>query len=561
MRAFFAVCLVVCRLGATASAQPVEGMIGKDKTPLEIDDCPAQTLSPDEMRKVGGEHYERGEVLYAQGDYRGAVEELAAAYCIAPFYSILKDIGLAYERELEYEKAIAYLTRYVMAVPRDAKRTNACDKDPQAEKQNMLAVIGTLEKLEAHIRIETDPSDAKITLTSETGVTNRANSGEEMKVLGGRYTMLVERAGYHSATRQIDAQIGKPYTLFERLEPQKGRLHVRVVPTDARLYLDRRPQGQGTFDEEIEGGRYTLLAEAEGRLRVTRQLEVLPDRDTNIAFELPPEPQIGHKQFLVYGLVAGGFVGGSLAGAQSNNLYTALAGLGGAAGGFAGAYFAAPDNLALGTSSLTITSSAIGAGFGAGIAALFTNDVNTAAPVVGAGVAAGGALGYYMGERWHVTPGDAAVINSGALWGTVSGALLALSFVSGNANGTHLTDNDRRIAAGIVMTGLGMGTTGGILLQRYVTVSRAHAALIDTGGIVGGVVALAGLQVYNRISGGETSDERTSNVALAGVAAGLIVGGVLTRQMDEQINLTPTLGNASTAGGGSTTTFGVGGSF
>lgn len=554
--------LVVCLVGTAASAQPVEGMIGKDTTPLEIDDCPAQTLSPDEMRKVGGEHYDRGEVLYAQGDYRGAVEELAAAYCIAPFYSILKDIGLAYERELEYEKAIAYLTRYVMAVPRDAKRANACDKDPQAEKQNMLAVIGTLEKLEAHIRIETDPSDAKITLTSETGIANRATSGEEMKVLGGKYTMLVERPGYHSVTRQITAQIGKPYTYFEHLDPQKGRLHVRVVPTDARLYLDRRPQGQGTIDEEIEGGHYTLLAEAEGRLRVTRELEVLPERETNIAFELPPEPQVGRRQFLVYGLVAGGFVGASLAGVQSSATYTVLAGLGGAAGGFAGAYFVAPDNLALGTSSLTITSSAIGAGFGAGLAALVTNDVNNAAPIVGAGVAAGGALGYYMGEHWHVTPGDAAVINSGALWGSVSGGLLALSFVAGNANmGAHLAENDRRIASGIVMTGLAMGTTGGILLQRYVTVSRAHAALVDTGGIVGGIAALAGLQIYNRISGSETSDERTSNVALAGVAAGLIVGGVLTRQMDEQINLTPAIGNASTAGGGSTTTLGVGGRF
>jgi len=537
-------------------------MIGKDKTPLEIDDCPAQTLSPDDMRKVGSEHYQRGEVLYAQGDYRGAVEELAAAYCIAPFYSILKDIGLAYERELEYEKAIAYLTRYVMAVPRDAKPANACAMDPQQDKQNMLALIGTLEKLEAHIRIETEPSDANITLTSETGVANRATSGQEMKVLGGQYTMVVERAGYHSVTRKITAQIGKPYTYFEHLDAQKGRLHVRVVPTEARLYLDRRPQGQGAIDEEIEGGHYTLLAEADGRLRVTRELEVLPDRDTNIAFELPPEPEIGRKQFLVYGLVAGGFVGGSLAGAQSNTVYTSLAGLGGAAGGFAGAYFGAPDNLSLGTSSLTITSSAIGAAVGVGVSALFTNDGNTAAPVVGAGVVAGGALGYYMGERWHVTPGDAAVINSGALWGTVSGALLALSFVAGNANeGTHLSDNDRRISAGIVMTGLAMGTTGGVLLQRYVTVSRAHAALIDTGGIVGGVAALAGLQIYNRIAGSETSDERTSNVALAGVAAGLIVGGVLTRKMDEQINLTPTVGNASTAGGGSTTTLGVGGRF
>jgi hypothetical protein len=555
--------LVVVASATAAHAQPVEGMIGKDRAPLEIDDCPAQTVTGDKLRQIGSEHYNRGEVLYSQGDYRGAVDELAAAYCLAPFYSILKDIGLAYERELEFEKAIAYLERYVMAIPRDAKPANSCAIDPQEDRKNVLARIRVLEKLEAKIRIETEPANAHITLSSnDTGITNRTTSGHEMKVLGGHYTMTVEANGYQTVTKDVRAEIGKPYTFFERLEPVKGKLHVRVVPSDARLYLDRRPFGQGIIQTDLEGGHYTLLAEAEGRLRVTKDVEVLPNRDTNIVFEMPPEPQTGRKQFLIYGLVAGGFTGGSLAGAQENGFYTLVAVGGGAAAGFAGAYFGTPDNLSLGTSSLTITSSAVGGGFGAGVASMFTNDGNTASPVIGIGVVAGGAAGYYFGERFHVTPGDAAVINSGAIWGSLTGALLAVSFVSGNVtSSTKLSDNDRRVAGGIVMTGLAMGTTGGVLLQRYVTVSRAHAALVDTGGIVGIVAALAGLQIYNRVSGADTSDERTSNVALGGMAAGLVIGGVLTRHMDEQINLTPTLGTAATAGGGTTTTLGVGGSF
>jgi hypothetical protein len=552
--------LVLLLLAGVAHAQPVEGMIGRDRLKLEIDDCPTNTLTSDELRKVGSEHYQRGEVLYAQGDYRGAVDELAAAYCLAPFYTILKDIGLAYERELEFEKAIAYLERYVTAVPRDAKPANACAIDPQEDKKAVLVRIQVLQKLEAKVRIDTEPTDSHITLASDdTGVTNRTTSGKEMKVLGGHYTMTVEHAGFHTVSREIRAEIGKPYTFFERLQPVKGKLRVRVVPSDARLYLDRRPQGTGFFETELESGHYTLIAEAEGRVRVERPVEVLSDRQTDIAFELPPEPQTGRKQFLIYGVVAGGIVGGSLAGAQQNNFYTLLAGGGGAAAGLAGAYFGTPDNLALGTSSLTITSSAIGAGVGLGTAALFTQDGNTGAPVVGLGIAAGGTLGYYLGEKWHVTPGDAAVINSGAIWGTVTGALLAVSFTSGStrANGS-LPLSDQRVAAGITMAGLAMGTTGGVLLQRYVTVSRAHAALIDTGGIVGIVAGLAGLQIYTRAAGvASPSDERTSNVALGGLAAGLVVAGVLTRQMDEQINLTPTVGKSSSG----ITTVGVGGSF
>ena len=38
----------------------------------------------------GSEHYERGETLYAQGDYEGAVLELVYGYCLAPTYYTLR---------------------------------------------------------------------------------------------------------------------------------------------------------------------------------------------------------------------------------------------------------------------------------------------------------------------------------------------------------------------------------------------------------------------------------------------------------------------------------------
>lgn len=547
--AFFVVLIANVR----AHAQPVEGMIGKDVLKLEIDDCPVQTVTADKLRQIGSEHYSRGEVLYAQGDYRGAVDELAAAYCLAPFYSILKDIGLAYERELDFEKAIAYLERYVMAVPRDAKPANACAIDPQEDKKNVLARIRVLQGLEAHISIETEPNDAQITLSSkDTGVTNRTTSGHEMKVLGGHYTMTVERPGFKTKTRDIKAEIGKPYEYFEKLEPQKGRLYVRVVPSEARLYLDRQPFGTGTIATELEGGHYQLLAESEGRLRVTKDVEVIPDRETSLAFELPPEPELGRRQFLAFSVFAGGFLGGGLAAAQNNNTYSAIAAGLGAAGGFAGAYFGTPENLALGTSSLAITSSAIGGGFGAGVAAMFTNDGNTAAPVIAAGVATGGSLGYYLGDKLHVSPGDAAVINSGALWGTVTATLFSLSF---NAS--------TQISGGVVLSGTLVGTAGGVLLQRYATISRQHSALIDASGVVGIVAALATVGVVSRADNSSVkNDERTSNFALGGLAAGLIVGGVLTRHIDERkVVVTPTINRVPGAGGAAATTFGLAGTF
>src|SRR5262249_12398135 len=99
-----------------AEAAPDAGYIGRAITPLEIDDCKQTDLTKDEVFKQGSEHYERGDTLYAQGDYEGAVRELVYAYCLVPsYFTILEDIGLAYERNLDYEKAIGYLERYVRA--------------------------------------------------------------------------------------------------------------------------------------------------------------------------------------------------------------------------------------------------------------------------------------------------------------------------------------------------------------------------------------------------------------------------------------------------------------
>jgi tetratricopeptide (TPR) repeat protein len=141
------------------------GFIGKDIQVLEVDDCPpTPQVTPEQLDKIGGEYFARGEVLYVQGDYAGAVKELVAAYCIKPFYTILKDIGQAYERELEYERAIAYLERYVMEMPKDAKRTSACEADPQDDRKNVSARIRVIQTLRAKIRFNAEPGYAHKTL-------------------------------------------------------------------------------------------------------------------------------------------------------------------------------------------------------------------------------------------------------------------------------------------------------------------------------------------------------------------------------------------------------------
>jgi tetratricopeptide (TPR) repeat protein/membrane protein YqaA with SNARE-associated domain len=533
------------------------GFIGKEAPVLEIDDCPAQQqVSQKELDDIGREHFDRGAVLYEQGDYKGAVKEFVAAYCIRPYFTILKDIGQSYERELDFERALAYLERYVMTIPKDAPRMGPCGNiDPQADKNTVIQRIKVLQGLRAKIRINTDPPDAQITLSNESGLQNRGRSGQEMEVTGGRYDVLIEAKGYVSVVQEVRAEIGKPYTLFTRMVAKKGKLRVRTVPSNARLFLDQKQVGIGAFENELEGRKYVLSAEAPDFVTATREIEVIADRDTPITLELVPQPQTGRRQFIAYGTVAGSVAGGTLAGATAEPAVIAVGAMVGLGAGFFGSYFITPRDIPLGTSSLTITSSLIGGVLGGTVPLLFTDDAARVAPAIGSGLVLGGLTGYYLGQRIGISPGDAAVINSGALWGTVVGSLFSGSFEA---------TSERRIGASLVLTGLGMGTLGGVLMTNYFNVSRTRAALIDLGGVVGVFVGAAIDNVVTQSSsGGEQNAEQTANYTLGGLATGLVLAGILTRNMDTpKVSVTPVMSvtqpGSTTA---STPTFGVGGQF
>ena len=557
-RVALAAVMVLACIAGRARAQST-GFLDKDVAKLEIDACtPDKDATTDELRKRGAEHYSRGEVLYLQGDYKGAVLELVASYCEIPYYSILKDIGQAYERQLEYAKAIAYLERYVLDVPKDAQKANACAPDPQDDKQNVLARIHVLEGLTAKIRVQTVPTDARVSIVQNHRVISAGTSGTELEVVGGPYQLIVERAGFKTATVDLHAEIGKPYTFLEQLQPLQGRLRIRATPGDARLFLDQRQVGTGIYEAKLPGGKYTVQAEAADRVTETREITVLPDRDVDASFELAPVPEFGRRQLMIYGGIAGTVAGALIASAQSSRLVEVAGGAAGLTAGLLGVYWGTPKDLALGTSSLTVTSSLIGGGGGAALAAVLTNNLlgrnETSDPLIGGGLLVGAGVGYYIADQTHPTPGDAAVINSGALWGTVAGGLFAITFDPGS-----------QISGGLVLTGLAMGTAGGTLLQRYFTVSRGRAALIDASGVVGIVLGLAAESLVQRARDDESqSDARTANYALGGMATGLIVGGILTRNLDDPKlpgNLAPSVGQATTTAGSTTTTLGVTGRF
>jgi hypothetical protein len=236
-------------------------------------------------------------------------------------------------------------------------------------------------------------------------------------------------------------------------------------------------------------------------------------------------------------------------------------------GGLTAASYGTARDVPLGTSQLTITSSLIGgvAGFdlgliGGGNDELLKNTPGTRAgrAIAGGGVVVGALAGYVIGDHTEIRPGDAAVVNSGALWGGVAGHLIGFTFLAPNAT-----------IGGLGLVGLAMGTTGGVLLTRYYTASRKHAALVDAAGVAGMITGVASANlIFNQTGTGNTttatrvSQERTADFALGGLAIGLITGGVLTRMVDlPKIPAQVQVGQATSADGKTSMTYGFGGAF
>src|SRR5262249_42652528 len=305
---------------------PDAGYIGREITPLEIDDCKQTDLTKDEVFKQGAEHFDRGETLYSQGDYEGAVRELVYSYCLVPsFYTILKDIGQAYERNLDYEKAIGYLERYVKQVPVDAKRTGPCAADQQIEKANVARRVEVLKKLKAKIYVESQPPGAQITIANDAGVAALAHAGETIEVLGGHYDMVTELDGYEPHHQTIDVRVGKPYTYFVPLVALQGRLSMQVLPSEARIFLGDRLVGIGHIDLALPANTYVVTSEAPDRITDRRRVELLANQVKRVHFELTPQPQVGRRQLIVFSAIVGAGATGSMLYAFRN---TGLSGLG-----------------------------------------------------------------------------------------------------------------------------------------------------------------------------------------------------------------------------------------
>jgi len=538
--------LVVALLAMTATTASADddGFIGRPRLRLEVDDCPAPPgVSKAELEARFTDRYDRGLVLYLQGDYPGSIAEWIAAYCLIPLPSVLKDIGQAHDRSVRYELAITYFERFVIATD-----------DPVA-RATVSARIQVLSRQASTVRVATEPPNAKITVRNaqQAVAYATANTDDLISLPAGTYTMQVELPNYEPVEQPLTIGIGEPYSYSFRLEPRRGRLRINTVPGDARIMIDDRVVGQGSFDGELDLGPHKVAVDQLGWLPTHQTIEVreVGTAETSIALARPPSTArwLAIGGTTVYGLYAGASVG-TLIDTTADGSTSLIAGLAGLVVGGVGGYALVPDDVHHGTASLMMTAASAGliGGIEAGLAFSADDRVVTSTALGGSVVGlAAAALAARQGE---IGEGQAAIVNSGVLWGTVSGLLFTQVFAGSDRTDLALTS-----------AGSGLGLVTGVVLAKRYAISRRRAIYIDLAGAAG---LVAGLAVQNGAQSSDTgtsaSDESRSHFTLAGMAIGLGLGVYLSRNVDAPIlRLQPTVTPVRDRAGGQGLVVGLGG--
>ena len=503
--------------------------------------------------------FQSGHRAFEGGDYEAAREHYERAERLSPHPNTLYNLALTCERLLDYDAALAAFERYL----RLSRTGTDSEAAPDARQQRMRRLLAErslrrLRNLPARISVSAVPEVVTATVTpldppeGTPGETARAEPQETQTpgiftVPAGRYRLTFQRDGYFSESVEVDAHVGQALLLQRQLRARPRTVRIESQPS-ARLFLDDRLLGQTPYQGEVPLGSHRLRLEKRFFLTQLRPLE-LPAGSQPLRFRIALEAS-GRVDMLIGGALAGAGLGlmvlrifqgeiENIENMPAREIYKPLAAallpaaLGASVAGLAG------WEMPVSEAQLLIGSAAWGSliGFGTGLGAQ-PQGLLPHVLAVGGGVV-GGTLGTAVWRFRQPSSGAVALFNSTALWGAGIGALSWAYTLSYNPRaGFFGQPSDGRtgeggwIVLGSTLAGVGIGAVLANLPPLR-GVSRLRMALIDLGGLSGGLVAGAlGMGVGYVVT---RSWEETARIAvpsaIAGIGAGILTAAILTRNV------------------------------
>ena len=469
-------------------------------------------------------HYEAAQRLYDEGRYEDAIGEFEIAYRKKPHPNVLYNIGQAQERLLDYGASVRAFERYLAEAAADDPRKRAVE--------NRLRV---LRGLPARISVTTIPEHVRATLVDARGAAvATAQTPHQFAAPAGDYELRLEEPGWDAERHALRVDIGQPYFYQYRLERTTADATIETDPSGARVFIDERLVGETPYHGRLDLGRHDLLLEYPDFPWHREPLAVESGAPVRRFVRLERPPRSGRTELVLGAMAYGGVVGPLLVGALSGStrftqsgqgvatlLVSSVAGIG---AGFAGAFLSTRDGISVGTSSLLIGGGAFGSGAGAALALGLRASERSIYGVTLLGGAVGITAAALTAHFGKITAGDAALVNSGGLWGTAGAALLAQSIPFDGQRA------DISITGWFVLGGTAIGIAAGALSARFLTRTRTEVAIVDLGGLVGTALGFGLGYAVGTNAASSDSLAQGARFGLGGMVLGLVSGGFVGRR-------------------------------
>jgi hypothetical protein len=222
--------------------------------------------------------YEAGKLLFADGDFAGALRKFERAHELSGDARLLWNMAVCEKNLRNYTQVRELVQRYLNEQgPRLAHRDK---KEAQELLEAVTEFISTLT-------VDVDEPGAKVFVDDrEIGVTP-LEAPLELNI--GQRRVRVEKAGFRSQTQEVTLSGGSNEAVRFSLEKQSARLILTSQGSEIRV--DGKLLGKDRIETELRPGRHALRVTASGKKPhetelvlvdgETRQLTVDLDSDSN----------------------------------------------------------------------------------------------------------------------------------------------------------------------------------------------------------------------------------------------------------------------------------------
>lgn len=278
---FAVLCALSAWTGAALGAPPKPA----PQKPAAAPASPARPPLEDTLTGEAKTDYAAAKVLYGDGDYAGALVKFSAAYDASKDPRLLWDMAACQKNLRHYAKVIALVHRYL-----DEGGSALSEQD----KSDARALLVAIEPFTAQLTIDVNQPGSKIYVDSELVGTSPLPKPVVVDI--GMRQIRVTKPGYVEFDKALP--VGGAKDVTEKVElrekPHIGKLSVSSSP-GARITLDGKQVGKGSFSATVPSGRHTLRVTAPG-MRPYSSAVVIQDNETrNVDVVLEPIPEAAPK--------------------------------------------------------------------------------------------------------------------------------------------------------------------------------------------------------------------------------------------------------------------------